>query len=68
MALMGYQFVKDMTSLIVKFLGMRALATRQLAEPGDICVNPLSWRISEEIVGAQRNLGSVSFASEENRA
>jgi len=39
-------------------------APLKLAEPGDICVNPLSWTTSEEFFGVQRNLGSVTFASE----
>ena len=39
-------------------------APLKLAEPGDICVNPLNWTTSEDLVGAQENLGSVTFASE----
>jgi len=39
-------------------------ALLKLAQPGDICVNPLSWSTNEELVGAQENLGSVTFASE----
>ena len=39
-------------------------ALLKLAQPGDICVNPLSWSTNEALVGAQENLGSVTFASE----
>ena len=54
-----------MTSLTVKFLGMSTQdAPLKLAKPGDICVNPLNWTTSEDLVGVQRNLGSVTFASQ----
>ena len=39
-------------------------AALKLAEPEDICVNPLSWTTNEDLVGADQNLGSVTFASE----
>ena len=39
-------------------------AVLNLAEPEDICVNPLSWTTNEDLVGADQNLGSVTFASE----
>ena len=39
-------------------------AVLKLAELGDICVNPLSWTTNEDLVGADQNLGSVTFASE----
>ena len=39
-------------------------APLKLAEPGDICVNPLNWTTSEDLVGVQKNLGSVTFASQ----
>ena len=39
-------------------------AALKLAEPGDICVNPLSWTINGGLVDAGQNLGSVTFASE----
>jgi len=36
----------------------------KLAQPGDICVNPLSWRADANLVSASENLGSVTFSSE----
>ena len=39
-------------------------AVLKLAEPEDVCVNPLSWTTNEDLVGADQNLGSVTFASE----
>ena len=39
-------------------------AALKLAQPGDICVNPLSWETHDELVSAAENLGSVTFASE----
>ena len=39
-------------------------AVLKLAEPEDICVNTLSWTTNEDLVGADQNLGSVTFASE----
>lgn len=36
----------------------------KLAQPGDICVNPISWRADAELVSASENLGSVTFSSD----
>ena len=36
----------------------------QLAESGDICVNPITWRTDSEVAPAADNLGSVTFSSE----
>ena len=36
----------------------------KLAQPEDICVNPLSWETGGDLVSSEQNLGSVTFASE----
>lgn len=32
-----------------------------LAEPGDICVNPITWETTNDVASASENMGSVSF-------
>ena len=34
-----------------------------LGQPGDICVNPISWTTGEQIVQPNENKGSISFAN-----
>ena len=34
-----------------------------LGQPGDICVNPISWTTGEQIVEPNENKGSISFAN-----
>lgn len=34
-----------------------------LAEPGDICVNPITWKSDDAMATASDNLGSISFAA-----
>ena len=36
----------------------------KLGQPGDICVNPISWLVDEASVPASDNLGSVIFSGE----
>ena len=34
-----------------------------LAEPGDICVNPITWTADDAMASADANLGSISFSN-----
>ena len=34
-----------------------------LAQPGDICVNPLTWTTDAVLAGHEANLGSVTFGA-----
>jgi hypothetical protein len=36
-----------------------------LAQPGDICVNPITWTADDAAAAPSANLGSISFASGE---
>ena len=37
-----------------------------LAEPGDICVNPITWQTNDAMAPANDNLGSISFSAGES--
>ena len=37
-----------------------------LAEPGDICVNPITWQTNDAMAPASDNLGSISFSAGES--
>ncbi len=54
----------DQTNCQVSWNANTAEAAVKLGRPGDICVNPLSWREDDQLVSASDNLGSVTFSSE----